>query len=194
MVTLDQNCDASRSYKIMRRRPRCHDWWYSSGQKSRCRPTERSRLCRHRHSRHTAAMELLQAVIALWLGHESMEIAQVYLHPHLALKEAKQTRFRPPMIACSPSLTRCDSQTMPKGREEPFAYSMAAARQRRAVPDLLGIVQSSSRGTEKDIRCHLSGACAIPGVCLDGATESRRAPASAGNTDGRHNAANPCLI
>ncbi len=56
-------------------------------------------------------MELLQAgvdcsVIALWLGHESIETTQTYLHAHLALKEAalaklkplrqgKGTRFRP---------------------------------------------------------------------------------------------------
>lgn len=61
--------------------------------------------------RHSAAMELLQAgvdcsVIALWLGHESIETTQTYLHAHLALKEAalaklepyepgKLTRFRP---------------------------------------------------------------------------------------------------
>jgi integrase/recombinase XerD len=61
--------------------------------------------------RHSAAMELLQAgvdpsVIALWLGHESIQTTQVYLHAHLALKEAalakikpyergKGTRFRP---------------------------------------------------------------------------------------------------
>ena len=43
--------------------------------------------------RHTAAMELLQAgvdcaTIALWLGHESMETTQVYLHAHMELKEA----------------------------------------------------------------------------------------------------------
>ena len=43
--------------------------------------------------RHSAAMELLQAgvdssVIALWLGHESIETTQTYLHAHLALKEA----------------------------------------------------------------------------------------------------------
>jgi len=40
--------------------------------------------------RHSAAMELLQAgvdssVIALWLGHESIETTQTYLHAHLAL-------------------------------------------------------------------------------------------------------------
>ena len=56
-------------------------------------------------------MELLQAgvdcsVIALWLGHESIETTQTYLHAHLALKKAalaklkpyksaKQIRFRP---------------------------------------------------------------------------------------------------
>jgi site-specific recombinase XerD len=42
--------------------------------------------------RHTAAMELLQAgvdrsVIALWLGHESVDTTQVYLDANLALKE-----------------------------------------------------------------------------------------------------------
>ena len=42
--------------------------------------------------RHTLAMELLQSgidlsVIALWLGHESMETTQIYLEANLALKE-----------------------------------------------------------------------------------------------------------
>jgi integrase/recombinase XerD len=42
--------------------------------------------------RHSAAMDLLQhgvdrSVIALWLGHESVETAQVYLHANLELKE-----------------------------------------------------------------------------------------------------------
>jgi integrase/recombinase XerD len=50
--------------------------------------------------RHTAAMELLQAgvdcsVIALWLGHESMETTQTYLHAHLALKEAALAKLMP---------------------------------------------------------------------------------------------------
>ena len=42
--------------------------------------------------RHTAAMELLQAgvdrsVIAMWLGHESLETTQIYLDADLTLKE-----------------------------------------------------------------------------------------------------------
>jgi integrase/recombinase XerD len=42
--------------------------------------------------RHFAAMEPLQsgvdyAVIALWLGHESMDTTQIYLHASLELKE-----------------------------------------------------------------------------------------------------------
>ncbi|CAN5177692.1 site-specific integrase [soil metagenome] len=42
--------------------------------------------------RHTMAMELLlagvdRAMIALWLGHESVETTQIYLHANLVLKE-----------------------------------------------------------------------------------------------------------
>ncbi|CAN7635850.1 tyrosine-type recombinase/integrase [Paraburkholderia terricola] len=50
--------------------------------------------------RHSAAMELLQAgvdssVIALWLGHESIETTQTYLHAHLALKEVVLDKLKP---------------------------------------------------------------------------------------------------
>lgn len=50
--------------------------------------------------RHTAAMELLLAgvdrtVIALWLGHESIETTQVYLDANLAMKEAALEKIRP---------------------------------------------------------------------------------------------------
>lgn len=62
--------------------------------------------------RHSAAMDLLQhgvdrSVIALWLGHESVETTQMYLHADLSLKEralartnplqsASATRYQPP--------------------------------------------------------------------------------------------------
>jgi integrase/recombinase XerD len=51
--------------------------------------------------RHTAAMRLLQAgidttVIALWLGHETVDTTQIYLHAHLALKERALARTAPP--------------------------------------------------------------------------------------------------
>jgi integrase/recombinase XerD len=50
--------------------------------------------------RHSAAMELLQAgvdcsVIALWLGHESIETTQTYPHAHLALKEVALAKLKP---------------------------------------------------------------------------------------------------
>ena len=50
--------------------------------------------------RHTAAMRLLEAgvdtaVIALWLGHESTETTQMYLHADLAMKERALARTTP---------------------------------------------------------------------------------------------------
>jgi integrase/recombinase XerD len=51
--------------------------------------------------RHSTAMELLQhgvdqTVIALWLGHESVETTQVYLHADLRLKEKALSRVSAP--------------------------------------------------------------------------------------------------
>lgn len=50
--------------------------------------------------RHTAAMRLLHAgvdttVIALWLGHESVETTQIYVHADLTLKERALARITP---------------------------------------------------------------------------------------------------
>lgn len=51
--------------------------------------------------RHSTAMELLhhgvdQAVIALWLGHESVETTQIYIHADLRLKERALARVTAP--------------------------------------------------------------------------------------------------
>jgi site-specific recombinase XerD len=53
--------------------------------------------------RHTAAMTLLQngvdrAVIALWLGHESVETTYIYLHADLKLKEQALAKTTPTNI------------------------------------------------------------------------------------------------
>jgi integrase/recombinase XerD len=50
--------------------------------------------------RHSLAMNLLQhgvdrSVIALWLGHESMETTQVYMHANLELKEQALAKTQP---------------------------------------------------------------------------------------------------
>ncbi len=50
--------------------------------------------------RHTTALDLLQAgvdrsVIALWLGHESIETTQIYLEANLAMKEQALARTAP---------------------------------------------------------------------------------------------------
>lgn len=51
--------------------------------------------------RHTMALEMLQAgvdraVIALWLGHESVETTQIYLEAALAMKEQALAKTTPP--------------------------------------------------------------------------------------------------
>lgn len=63
-------------------------------------PSLRSKRVSPHVLRHSAAMELLQAgvdcsVIALWLGHESVETTQTYLHAHVALKEAALAKLKP---------------------------------------------------------------------------------------------------
>jgi integrase/recombinase XerD len=59
------------------------------------------RLCLWVHSRHSTAMALLQcgvdiAVIALWLGHESIETTNKYLHADLSIKEKALAKLEPP--------------------------------------------------------------------------------------------------
>jgi integrase/recombinase XerD len=65
----------------------------------RC-PSLRAKTVTPHVLRHTAAMELLahgvdRSVIALWLGHESVETTQMYLHADLRLKEQALARLHP---------------------------------------------------------------------------------------------------
>jgi len=65
-----------------------------------CPSLKQKRVTVHR-LRHTMAMDLLQAgvdraVIALWLGHESVETTQVYLEATLAMKERALAKMTPP--------------------------------------------------------------------------------------------------
>jgi len=65
-----------------------------------CPTLKHKRVTVHR-LRHTMAMDLLQAgvdrsVIALWLGHESVETTQIYLEATLAMKEQALAKVTPP--------------------------------------------------------------------------------------------------
>ena len=75
-----------------------------------CPTLRRKRVSAH-VLRHSFAMDLLQhgvdrAVIALWLGHESVETTQIYLHADMTMKEralaktastnGRLVRYRPP--------------------------------------------------------------------------------------------------
>jgi site-specific recombinase XerD len=65
-----------------------------------CPSLKEKRVTVHR-LRHTMAMDLLQAgvdrsVIALWLGHESVETTQIYLEATLVMKERALAKTLPP--------------------------------------------------------------------------------------------------
>ena len=64
-----------------------------------CPTLKRKRISPH-VCRHTTAMDLLhhgvdRSVIALWLGHESAETTQIYLHANMLLKEKALSRTKP---------------------------------------------------------------------------------------------------
>jgi len=65
-----------------------------------CPSLNQKRVTVHR-LRHTMAMDLLEAgadrsVIALWLGHESVETTQIYLDANLEMKERALAKTSPP--------------------------------------------------------------------------------------------------
>jgi integrase/recombinase XerD len=64
-------------------------------------PTLKNKKVSPHTLRHATAMNLLHAgvdstVIALWLGHESVEATQIYLHADMAIKERALARTTPP--------------------------------------------------------------------------------------------------
>jgi site-specific recombinase XerD len=68
----------------------------------RCPTLSRKHVTPHT-LRHTTAVHLLEAgvdraVIALWLGHESVETTQMYLDADLAMKERALARTAPPHV------------------------------------------------------------------------------------------------
>jgi site-specific recombinase XerD len=68
---------------------------------SRSCPTLKNKKISPHVLRHTAAMSLLRAgvdstVIALWLGHESVEATKIYLHADMTIKERALARTTPP--------------------------------------------------------------------------------------------------
>jgi site-specific recombinase XerD len=72
---------------------------YTAAAQKRCPSLENKRVSPH-VLRHSTAMDLLQrgidrSVIALWLGHESIETTQMYLDADLALKEKALARTAP---------------------------------------------------------------------------------------------------
>src|SRR5579864_9127139 len=87
-VIMDALCSWGHSLRGIVRR-HCQD----------CPSLRKKRVAPH-VLRHSAAMELLQggvdrAVIALWLGHESVETTQIYLDADLALKEKALAKTTP---------------------------------------------------------------------------------------------------
>jgi site-specific recombinase XerD len=73
---------------------------YAARAADRC-PSLRGKAITAHVLRHTTAMRLLHAgidtsVIALWLGHESIDTTQIYLHADLQIKERALARTTPP--------------------------------------------------------------------------------------------------
>jgi integrase/recombinase XerD len=80
----------------------------------KCPSLQKKRISPH-VLRHTAAMELFQhgvdrSVIALWLGHESLETTQVYLQANLEMKEKALAKTTP--INVKPGRYQPDDQLL----------------------------------------------------------------------------------
>jgi integrase/recombinase XerD len=81
---------------------------------AQCPTLRRKRITPH-VLRHTTAMELLRhgvdrSVIALWLGHESVETTQMYLHADMRLKERALARTT--ALGAEPGRYRPDNELL----------------------------------------------------------------------------------
>lgn len=79
------------------------------------------------------------AVIALWLGHESIRTTDIYQHADLAIKERALARLAPSQrqpaatarrMRCSPSWRRCDYAESLSGPHRPGAAPTLAVPRR----------------------------------------------------------------
>jgi integrase/recombinase XerD len=87
---------------------------YVTAAASQCPSLRKKRVTPH-VLRHSAAMQLLQngvdrTVIALWLGHESVETTQMYIHADIQLKEKAMARTKP--VTAPPGRYRPDSDLL----------------------------------------------------------------------------------
>lgn len=87
---------------------------YAAQAAALCPTLQRKRVTPH-VLRHSAAMDLLQhgvdrSVIALWLGHESVETTQMYLHADMRLKE--QALARTTALGVEPGRYRPDDELL----------------------------------------------------------------------------------
>ena len=98
--------------------------------------------------RHTTAMRLLHAgvdtsVIALWLGHVSIETTQIYLHADMTLKDERSpeparrtagTADTSPPTPCSPGSKRSDYADLASAEPQPC----------KGISDHIGIIRRSA--------------------------------------------------
>jgi integrase/recombinase XerD len=87
---------------------------YVTAAASQCPSLRKKRVTPH-VLRHSAAMQLLQngvdrTVIALWLGHESVETTQMYIHADIQLKEKAMAQTKP--VTAPPGRYRPDNDLL----------------------------------------------------------------------------------